>query len=168
MANEKVKNGNKAAVEGSADPQVKMYLVAQVIEGERFERYVPIQGIPFWVPQKFEDMPVSAEKSAYPRAIVGTIEDIVEIPENKETGFPARTGIVLSTKETYWVVPAGAAIERQIEELKLGAGERILIEYAGKAKSAKAGRQPANRFNISRSVGKSVGATSVQSARQPS
>ena len=125
----------------------RTYSIVVERDGELFERTVGIKGIPFWRPQK--------EGSGHNTAIVGCVEDFVVIPATEAVERETR-GMVLRTAESYWIVNLGAALERQVEELGLeerlrkdGEVVRVLIEYEGKAKTAKPGRQPANRFNLS-------------------
>lgn len=144
-------NGNGGAVD---DKGRKLYTIVTVLDGEKFERKVPLIGIPFWVPQKREDQA---------KMIVGTIEDLVTIPAQEQSGFQARQGILLKTKDgSHFVVPAGAAIERQIVEMDLAVGERIIVEFNGYGRDKGNGRKPALRMNVSKCVGNVAGVTQTQ------
>lgn len=144
----------------------KLYTITTVIEGEKFVREVPLIGIPFWVPQK---------RAEQPRLVVGHIVEVVQIEANEELGFAARRGLLVRTKDSFLVVPAGAAIDRQIDEMHLELGtdgkpirseieniadpafnmKKVVIEFLGiAAKPSKPGRAPAIRMNVSVFSGK--------------
>lgn len=167
MANEKAAaksgnggNGNGGDFEKDSKGR-KLYTVTTIIENEKFVRKVPLIGIPFWVPQKRTDQS---------KIVVGYIEEVVQIEANEELGFAARRGLLLETKDSYLVIPAGAAIDRQIDEAKLAEGtdgqairteiknpadprfnkKKVVVEFLGIAsKPSKPGRAPAIRMNVS-------------------